>query len=78
MSSSTWVAIYVPIFMVLFVILPQQRSLQKSIIFKTKKRKELTTMTNEMIKTYVGKNCKISTGSFGATVKEKINREKEN
>lgn len=29
-------------------------------------------MTNEVIKKYIGKNCKISTGSFGTTVIGKI------
>lgn len=29
-------------------------------------------MTNEVIKKYIGKNCKISTGSFGTNVIGKI------
>jgi hypothetical protein len=46
--------------------------MQKSIIFKIKKRKVLIIMTNEVIKKYVGRNCRISTGSFGTNVIGKI------
>ncbi len=42
------------------------------------KRKGLINMTNEVINKYIGKNCKISTGSFGTTVKGKIIEVKEN
>ena len=61
-----------PLFIVFFVILPQQRELRKSIILKRKRRKELIIMTNEVIKKYMGNNCKISTGSFGTNVIGKI------
>jgi hypothetical protein len=61
-----------PLFILFFVILPQQRLMQKSIIFKIKKRKGLIIMTNEVIKKYVGRNCRISTGSFGTNVIGKI------
>jgi hypothetical protein len=46
--------------------------MQKSIIFKIKKKKGLIIMTNEVIKKYVGRNCRISTGSFGTNVIGKI------
>jgi hypothetical protein len=46
--------------------------MQKSIILKCKKRKGLISMTNEVIKKYIGKNCRISTGSFGTNVIGKI------
>lgn len=72
MNSYTWLAIYLPMFMLLFVIIPHQRSLQKSIIHKIRREKEMIIMTNEMIKNYVGKNCKISSGSFGTTVTGEI------
>ncbi|KUO53035.1 MAG: hypothetical protein APF76_12720 [Desulfitibacter sp. BRH_c19] len=35
-------------------------------------------MTNEVIKKYIGKKCKISTGSFGTTVVGKITDVNEN
>jgi len=70
--SSSWIAIYVPLFIIFFIVLPQQREMQKSIILKIRKRKELIIMTNEVIKKYIGKTCKISTGSFGTNVIVKI------
>jgi hypothetical protein len=72
LNSATWIAIYMPLFILFFVILPQQRLMQKSIIFKIKKRKGLIIMTNEVIKKYAGRNCRISTGSFGTNVIGKI------
>ncbi|MDF2672996.1 MAG: hypothetical protein K0R09_1261 [Clostridiales bacterium] len=72
MSSSSWVVIYLPLFILFFIILPQQSQMQKSIILKCKKRKGLISMTNEVIKKYIGKNCRISTGSFGTNVIGKI------
>jgi hypothetical protein len=72
LNSATWIAIYMPLFILFFVILPQQRLMQKSIIFKIKKRKGAIIMTNEVIKKYVGRNCRISTGSFGTNVIGKI------
>jgi hypothetical protein len=72
LSASTWIAIYMPLFIIFFVILPRQREMQRSIIVKFKKRRGLTTMTNEVIKKYIGKTCRISTGSFGTNIMGKI------
>ena len=72
LSSSTWIAIYIPLFILLFVIIPQQREMQKAVLLKMKKRKGAITMTNEVIKKYIGMNCRISTGSFGTNVEGKI------
>lgn len=60
-----------PLFILFFVILPQQREMQKIIIKKIKK-KGAKIMTNDVIKKYIGKDCKISTGSFGTNVAGKI------
>ncbi len=68
MNGATWIAIYMPIFILLFIILPQQRSVLKAIIIKNKKRKGAIIMTNEIIKKYIGKRCQISTGTFGTNV----------
>jgi hypothetical protein len=46
--------------------------MHKLIIKKNKKRKGVISMTNEVIKKYVGRNCKISTGSLGTNVQGKI------
>lgn len=72
MNSSTWIAIYMPLFMLFFIIIPQQREMEKGVLLKIKKRKGVAAMTNEVIKKYIGKNCKISTGSFGTNVAGKI------
>ncbi len=61
-----------PLFVIFFVIIPQHREMQRAVLLKTKKRKGVITMTNEVIKKYIGMNCKISTGSFGTTVVGKI------
>ena len=45
---------------------------------KIKKRKGEITMTNEIIKKYIGSNCKISTGSYGTTVEGTILEVNEN
>ncbi len=78
MYTSTWVAIYLPLFATFFLILSQQNRLKNLAMFKNMKRKGLINMTNEVINKYIGKNCKISTGSFGTTVKGKIIEVKEN
>lgn len=72
MNSSTWIAIYMPLFILFIIILPQQRELQKSVLLRIRKRKGAVEMTNEVIKKYIGKDCRISTGSFGTNVIGKI------
>jgi hypothetical protein len=72
MDSSSWIAIYLPLFIIFFVVLPQQQHTQMYITRKNKRRKGLMTMTNEMLKKYIGKTCMISTGSMGSSVKGRI------
>ncbi len=72
MNSSIWISVYLPLFLLFFIIFPQQREREKGVLVKLKKRKGLITMTNELIKKYVGKTCKISTGSFGVNIVGKI------
>lgn len=61
-----------PMFILFFVILPHQRAVQNTVILKIKKRKGEIIMTNEIIKKYIGKNCRISTGTFGVNIAGKI------
>lgn len=68
MNSSSWIAIYLPLFIIFFIILPQQRAINKAVVMKIKRRKGELTMTNEVIKKYIGKSCMISTGSFGTSI----------
>lgn len=72
MNLSVWIAIYMPIFTLLFVILPQQHAIRRALISKLKKSKGVITMTNELVKKYVGNTCHISTGTFGVSVVGKI------
>ncbi|RKD28805.1 hypothetical protein BET03_07165 [Thermohalobacter berrensis] len=78
MNFSTWISIYMPLFVVFFIILPHQNKIRKYILFKIKRRKGLITMSNDVIKKYIGKKCKITTGSLGTTVVGKIVEVKEN
>lgn len=55
-------------FILFFVIIPRKREMDKAVVLKIKKREGVIVMTNEVIKKYIGKNCKISTGSFGTNV----------
>lgn len=66
MSSGTFIAIYLPIFIVLFVVLPANRR-HKLVVRKLKKRRGEKVMSNELIKSCIGKICSISTGSFGSS-----------
>lgn len=72
MNTSTWIAIYLPLIVLFLIIIPQQRQRQKSIILRNRKRRDVIIMTNEMIKKYIGMDCKISTGSFGTYTAGKI------
>jgi len=66
MSTGTFIAIYLPILIVLFVILPTNRR-HKFVARKLKKRRGEKVMSNELIKSCIGKICSISTGSFGTS-----------
>lgn len=72
MNTATWIAVFMPFFVLMFVILPQQRAVRKSAISKIQKRKGVRIMSNEIIKKYIGKKCDISTGTFGINVVGKI------
>jgi hypothetical protein len=67
-----------PIFLLFFVFLPQQRVVQRSALFKRKRKRGLVNMTNEVIAKFIGKNCRISTGTFGTNVIGKIINVSEN
>jgi hypothetical protein len=68
-----------PLFLIFFVIVPQQQKVRKAILLRKKKRRGEITMTNEMIKRYIEKKCKIvSAGSMGATITGKIVNINEN
>ena len=66
MNAATWIAIYLPIFILLFVIIPAEQHNRILVCRKRKRGKRL--MTNELLKKYLGCQCIVSTGSFGSTV----------
>jgi len=68
LSPSIWIAIYLPLLITLIIIIPQQQEIQKAVLLKIKKRKGVITMTNEMIKKYIGLKCKLSTGTYGTNI----------
>ena len=80
MNPGTWIAIYVPLIILFFIILPQQSRARTAafIKIKNKKRKGVIKMTNEIIKKYIGKNCLISSGTLGTNVSGKIINVSEN
>ncbi len=65
MESSSWIAIYLPIFIVLFILIPAQRW-NIFITGKLRKKRGERKVSNELIKNCVGKTCTISTGSLGS------------
>ncbi len=69
--------IYANVYIVFYYFSPTATN-KKINIFESKKGKGVMIMTNEVIKKYIGKNCKISTGSFGTTVIGKIMDVNEN
>lgn len=77
-NTATWIAIYLPLFMLLFVMLPQQYFVQKAIVLRRKRREGLVIMTNELIVKYLGKDCRISTGTYGINVAGRIIDIKDN
>jgi hypothetical protein len=77
-----WISIYLPIFTVFIVIfliiIPNKRKRLYTILRKRKKRREESLMTNELIKKYLGKKCKVYSGSFGASVEGELKELEDN
>lgn len=78
MDTASLIAIYLPVFIIFFVVLPQQYRMKKIIAVKRQKLKGVKCMTNELLKKYVGMNCSISTAAFGTSLLGKIIEINEN
>lgn len=80
MNTGSFIAIYMPLFIIFIIILPRQRAAEKAVLFRIRKRKGkgAIKMINELIKKYIGKSCQISTGNFNNSVKGKITDVNEN
>jgi len=46
--------------------------MQRTVLAKIRERKGVLKMSNEILKNYIGMNCKISIGSLGTSVVGKI------
>ena len=79
MNSAVWIAIYLPLFVLFVIILPQQYAINinKNMISKHRKKGGFK-LTNEIIKKYIGKNVRLSTGSYGINVEGTITEVNEN
>ncbi len=77
MNSATWIAIYLPIFILFVIIIPMQYTAQKAHFLRYTKKKGRK-MTNEIIKKYIGSKVRLSTGSYGINVEGKITGLTEN
>ncbi len=65
MDTAQWLAIYLPLFLILFVFLPASQ--RRRLLAARKRKRERRAMANELLKKYIGKTCTVSTGSFGTT-----------
>ncbi len=66
MDAGVWIAIYLPLFVIFFVVYPNNVKKIK-LIRQLKKRKGVKVMSNELIGDLVGKEVLISTGSLGSS-----------
>lgn len=82
MEPELWISIYLPIFtvfiVIFLVIIPNKRKRLYTILRKRKKRREKSLMTNKLIKKYLGKKCKVYSGSFGTSVKGELKELEDN
>ena len=78
MEPANFIAIYMPIFMLFFVILPAQREKERFIVRKLKRKRGEALMNNELITDFIGKRCKLSTGSLGNSIVGVILEVKDN
>lgn len=67
LDSGTWIAIYLPIFVLFFIILPHRRRLMQAVKHKMRAKKGEVNMS-ELLRKYINKNCVVSTGTFGVNV----------
>lgn len=77
--DSSYIAIWLPIFIVIVLILPQQAAERTAVARLISRKKEgRIAMTNELVKKYIGKHCRITTGSMGINVTGRITEVNEN
>jgi hypothetical protein len=77
LETGSWIAIYLPL-LVVFIALQQQADYQRHLIVRRRKRRGMIRMTNELLQKYIGRTCKLSSGSYGTTVRGQIVEVNEN
>lgn len=77
--DSSYIAIWLPIFIAIVIILPQQAA-ERTVVARliSRRKKGRISMTNELVKKYLGKYCRITTGSMGVNVTGRITEVNEN
>lgn len=77
--DSSYIAIWLPIFIAIVIILPQQAA-ERTVVARliSRRKKGRIAMTNELVKKYLGKYCRITTGSMGINVTGRITEVNEN
>ncbi|HWQ59370.1 MAG TPA: hypothetical protein VN540_10155 [Clostridia bacterium] len=71
MEPINWIAIYLPLFVLFLVILPEQSRMAAAARRIHAKRRSIK-VTNEVIVKYIGRNCLISAGSYGVSTSGRI------
>ncbi len=64
-DSSNFFAIWLPLFIVFFIIFTQRTATQY-VIKRKSSRRRLSPVNNDLVKQFTGKKCMVSTGSFGS------------
>ncbi|WP_230977068.1 hypothetical protein [Proteiniclasticum sediminis] len=77
MNQGSWIAIYMPLFILFVVILPEMRRVAVVAVKRSRKRRKFP-MNHEIIQKYIGSSCRISTGSFGNAIVGVIRDVKDN
>lgn len=67
MQPAVWIAIYMPIIIVLFIIIPSENR-AKALVKKLRIRRGGFKMSNELIKNSIGRECDITGGSLGTNL----------
>jgi hypothetical protein len=76
MDTATWIAICMPIFVLLIIVLPQRHMIMAAK--KNRRKRGNAIMANEIVKKFLGKTCTIyTTGTFGC-VKGQISTVEDN
>lgn len=74
MDTAVWIAVFLPLFLMLFTWYADDRHRRILAV----RRRGRDTMTNELLKKYLGSRCVVSTGTFGSTVTGVISAVEEN